>query len=112
VKKPSESGLVKSCLDLLKLRGIWAWRENTTGLLRTDSKGRKFWAAPKLKGKSDILGIVPPHGRLLCIECKMPGEEPTPHQALFLAAVHDAGGLAFVVSDVADLKELLDENGL
>jgi hypothetical protein len=95
--------VLKACLDLLRLRGVLAWRNNS-GALR-DATGRpvRFGAV----GSPDILAVGP-HGRLWAIECKAPGRKPTAAQRAFLGAVEAAGGLAVVVSDVRELVEVLD----
>jgi hypothetical protein len=49
-------------------------------------------------------------GKFLAIETKAPGKlsNLTPNQERRLFEIHQAGGIAVVVDDVAKLKELLD----
>lgn len=46
------------------------------------------------------------------VECKRPGGKLRPAQAAFLDNVRRAGGLAIVVSDVRQLGEALDAEGM
>jgi hypothetical protein len=59
-------------------------------------------------GAADVLGVLPPAGRLLALECKRPGGKLTAAQAAFLGHVRAAGGLAVVVRDVRDLQRALE----
>lgn len=108
MKAPTEQDLVRQCLRLLQLRGVFCWRNNT-GVLR-DARNRpvRFGAV----GSADILGVLRPDGRLLALELKRPGRKPTPPQEAWLEAVRQAGGVALVVTDVADLDRALKELGV
>lgn len=112
IRKPREQDLVQPCLQYLALAGCLAWRNNTTGVRRTDRTGRQFWAFTGLRGASDILGVLPPNGRLLAVELKMPGQQPTPAQRDFLDQVAARGGLALVVSSLAQLEAALRLEGI
>jgi hypothetical protein len=108
MKATSETDLVRNCLAYLRLRGVPAWRSNS-GALRVERGGRRrVYRFSGARGLSDILGLLPPWGRLLAVECKRPGNRPTPDQQGFLDAVTAAGGLALVVHDVGDLAAALD----
>lgn len=64
-------------------------------------KGKaQHWMHLSPKGTSDIVGWY--KGRFLAVECKLPGGEPTAEQTAFLAAVTDAGGIAFVICHPLD----------
>jgi hypothetical protein len=102
--KQTETALVRACLELLSLRKIFAWRNNTTGVF--DPSRMKFRRFTGLKGVSDILGILP-GGRLLAVECKMNGNVLTNSQDAFIREVNARGGLALCVYNVGDLDELL-----
>jgi hypothetical protein len=112
VKKAREAALVNACLDYLHMLGWPAWRANTTGVRRVDKTGREFWTPARKKGVSDILCPMPPCGRLLACECKMPGEVATPDQRAFLDEVSHAGGLAVIVRDVLELVAALKAEGV
>lgn len=102
MKAPRETDLVNACLELLAIRGIMAWRNNT-GATKVAGRCIRFGHP----GSADILGCLPPSGRLLAVECKMPGGKLRPNQAVFLDSVRMAGGLALVVRDVAELDAAL-----
>jgi hypothetical protein len=111
VKAATETALVRACLDLLRLRGIPAWRQNQ-GRLRVERGGRThFYQFAGAAGISDILGLIPPTGRLLAVECKRKGGRLRPAQRAFLENVRKAGGLALVITDVRALAEALDGEG-
>ncbi len=103
----SESTLVKLCLDYLNLHGIPAWRQNTGAVALDDGRGHRRFVRFGVEGMSDILGILPPSGRLLAVEAKTLTGRLRPAQAAFLARVTDCGGLAGVVRSLEDLQALL-----
>lgn len=90
MKKPTEADLVKACLQLLRLRGIFAFRVNCGAVLGTHRGKRRFVRFTSVPGVSDILGVLP-GGRLLCVEAKGPKGKLRASQAAFLDAVRRAG---------------------
>jgi hypothetical protein len=111
MKAPRESDLVRACLAYLQLAKVPAWRNNSGAAAFAGPAGRKRFVRFSVEGCSDILGVLPPAGRLLAVECKRPGGKLTPAQAAFLSAVGAAGGLAFVVRSVDDLAAALRLEG-
>ncbi len=106
IKLATESQIVTACLDLLELRGIFAWRANNVATV--DHSRGVYRTFRGLKGVSDILAITPDgRGRLIAIEVKKPGGRLSPEQKLFLDAIRERGGLAFVVRSVSELDEVL-----
>jgi hypothetical protein len=101
MKDQTESQLVSACLAWLQLHRVLAWRSNNAGIF--DPARRCFRGFRGLKGVSDILGILPPAGRLLAVECKGRRGRLSPEQKAFLRAVTEAGGLALVVRDLGEL---------
>lgn len=99
-----EAPILKGCKQLLEMRRIFHFRQNTR-VIRIGNRLLKF----SVRGGSDIIAIVPGSGRFMAIECKAPGAKPTPEQHAFLTAVHDSGGFAIVVDDVAQLARALDD---
>jgi hypothetical protein len=89
-------------LQLLALRGVFAWRNNSGAFVIREAGRRRFVRAG-LVGGSDILGVLP-GGRFLAV----PGNRPTAAQRAFLDQVTAAGGLALVGYDVAELSRFLD----
>jgi hypothetical protein len=107
MKRQTESSLVRACLQLLTLAGVVCWRNNT-GAHRA---GRRLirYGEP---GSPDILGIVPPEGRLLGVECKRRPNTPTDLQETWGQRARTAGALYLVVHDVRELEERLREEGI
>lgn len=106
MKASRETDLVRACLELLQLRGVYAWRNNSGGAVM----GKRFVRFGK-KGSADILGVLG-GGRILAVECKMPGRKPSPDQRAFLDAIAAAGGLALVVRNVGQLDDALRAEGV
>jgi len=109
MKKPTESALVKACLELLHLRGIFAWRQNQ-GVIPLPGGGFRRFVG--LRGLSDIVGLLPPAARVLCVECKMPDGVLSPEQKAFLDRVRQLGGLSLVVRSIRELEIALDQERL
>ncbi len=107
VKAPRETDLCNACLQLLRLRGIYAWRQNVSGIKRRDRAGREFWAAPGLRGVADLIGVLP-GGKFLAVETKTAAGKLSPEQAAFLDNIRAAGGVAVVIRSLDELVSLLD----
>jgi len=58
VKTP-EGAVVKACLDYLKIRGVFAYRQNTGAAEYQDKAGKKRFVRYGKAGASDIVGIMP-----------------------------------------------------
>jgi hypothetical protein len=101
-----ESALYKPMLAWLKLRGVFAWRNNT-GAFKGEHNGKTRFIRFGFSGISDILGILP-GGRALAIEVKMPGNPPTGPQIAFLDAVKAQGGVAFIATGIDDIERELE----
>lgn len=103
-----EGDLVKSCLDYLAAKRIFAFRINTTGVF--DPSKQIFRKFTGMKGVSDILGILP-NGKFMSLECKIKPNKPTEDQDLFMDNVTDNGGVALLVYSIdeldSDIQELL-----
>lgn len=97
--KSSENDIQRAILDYLTVSGVYVWRQNT-GAFAGEHKGKKWFVRFGAPGMSDILGILPPEGRLLAIEVKRPGERPTQKQAAFIEQINSLGGVAFWVDSL------------
>ena len=66
------------------------------------------WFYMPVQNGMGVVGI--PDGRFFAIECKAPGKEKnvTANQRATLDAIVAAGGIAFVASDVAETKKVLE----
>lgn len=109
MRKPRETDIVRQCLELLQLRGIPAYRQNQGGMTAEYKGKARFIKFAGAKGISDIIGIVPPNGRYLAVECKMPGKKPTEEQTLFLERIRSCGGLSVVVTSASELNDFLEK---
>lgn len=102
-----ESEVLASCLELLAALRIPHWRNNTGGL---KIEGR--YVAFGVKGAPDVLGILPPSGRLLCCETKSRTGKVTKDQAAWLERAEEAGALCVVCRSIDDLRAALASVGI
>lgn len=102
----TETKLVKAALEFLKLRNIPAWRNNT-GAMAIQTQGTKRFVRYGHVGSADILGCMPPAGRLLAIECKSAKGKQTAAQEDFEDAITAAGGLYILARTLDDIAESL-----
>lgn len=78
------------------------------------ANGHFVWKAKgdprQTKGIPDLCGVRAPDGRFFGIEVKLPGKEKnlTVNQAVMLDRIGKAGGIAVVVTTVAQALEALD----
>jgi VRR-NUC domain len=100
-----ESDVLSSCLQYLRLSGIFAWRSNNTGVF--DPARKCFRSFRGLKGVSDLLGVLA-DGRLLAVETKRAGNRPTAEQQAFLDEVNRRGGVGLWVTSVHELAAALE----
>lgn len=66
---------------------------------------------PVSNGKADIVGMLP-GGRFFALEVKRRDEKPTKEQLDYLAAVREGGGIAAVVRNFNDAKNVLFGDGI
>jgi hypothetical protein len=96
-----EGAVLKACLELLKYRGIYAWRNNV-GAHKTAGRFVRYGKV----GSSDIMAVLP-GGRAAYFEVKRPGGKPTEAQKAFLSEVNRLGAFACVVDDARRLDAIL-----
>lgn len=102
-KKPElEADIQRKIIALLKRRGAVVTRVNS-GHMR-DSDGRHIALAAA--GTSDLICLY--RSRYLALEIKRPGNKPTSKQQAFLEDVRREGGIAMVLTSVAEAEALLD----
>ena len=107
-RKTPESLVLDGCLHYLRVRGVYHWR-NSVGAVRLAS-GQFVRFGGKV-GSSDILAVLPPNGRILCIECKAPAGRLSSDQVAFLEHIRSLGGLAIVARSFQDIDEALRQEG-
>jgi len=91
-RSTTEADVTRQIRDVLKACRIFHWKQ---------------WQGPmsQPKGVSDILGIY--EGKLLAIEIKRPGREPSDDQREFLARVNAQGGIGFWADNVSTVIKTL-----
>lgn len=106
MKKPTETDLVRQCIQYLTVRGHNVWRQNSGAMVVVGKNGkRRCVRFSSVHGISDIIGIAK-GGKFLAVECKMPGKAPTLAQFDFLSIISRTGGIGVWVSDVKELEVL------
>ena len=101
----SESEIQRQILDWLKIKDIYAWRNNT-GAMSGSHKGKRWFVRFGCAGMSDILGLLNT-GKFLAIEVKRPGGKLTPAQEGYLAAIRARQGVAIVARSLEDVTAIL-----
>ena len=59
-------------------------------------------------GAPDIIAILPPHGRLVAIECKVGKNHATPNQIKWLEKAAKAGAVALIVRGINEATEKVE----
>lgn len=107
MKAQKEADVLDACLEYLAVFRRWrCWRCNT-GAAKFGNRFVRF----NEPGHPDALAIIPPSGRLLCLEAKRPGGKLRESQALWLGLALQAGALALVVTSLDDLRAQLAAAG-
>jgi hypothetical protein len=91
--KPKESEIRRSIQRYLDLRGIFNWKQ---------------WQGQfSIPGVPDIIGVLP-GGKILGIEVKRPGGNPSERQIEFLDKIRRSGGIAFVATSIEEVERQLE----
>lgn len=99
-----EDEVLRGCLEYLKLKGIYCYRNNTGA-----AKIGKRFIRYGFPGSSDIIGILP-DGRFLAVECKREkGGRLSDLQKEFLSAIEKNNGVPIVARSVQELQEELEK---
>jgi hypothetical protein len=105
--EPRESDVQRQILEMLRYRGVTAWRVNNTGKL---PGGR--WASRSSVGMADIIACHRERytglGRFLAIEVKQPGGIQSEGQIEFQRQLENAGGVYVLATCPEDVTEALD----
>jgi hypothetical protein len=104
----TESDIQLSILNYLHSVGVYAWRNNTTGVFDPKSGQFRRLGAYAIKGVSDILGVLP-DGKLLAIEVKTKKGRVSKAQEMFIQRINNKDGVAFVARSLEDVKEKFKE---
>ena len=99
-----EGAVLRDCLALLKMMGIFHWRNNT-GAVNTPSGGFIRFGS---KGSADILALR--NGKFLAVECKAQKGKPTPEQLAWGQTVKEHGGYWCCVRSASELAEFIRDH--
>lgn len=104
-KIPLEKDIQLACCQYLELKRRFFWRQNTAPTF--DTTRQVFRAMPKyaLKGVPDII-VVTDGGYVVFLEIKRPGGRQSTEQKEFEARCKKLGAEYYVITDVAQLKEI------
>lgn len=102
MRKVKEQQLVNNCLEFLKYKGIFAFRNNSGQIFLNDGKKTRV-VRMGVKGAADILGIIPPDGKFVAIECKTKNGKLTEYQKNFGEEVKKRGGIYLVIRSIDEL---------
>ena len=83
-------------LSFLFSHGVFAWRNNTQGVLNPRSYTRR--SATKT-GIADILSVLPATGRIMAIEIKTGADRMSDVQIGFKANIEKMGGIYIIARD-------------
>jgi hypothetical protein len=107
-KKPSRANeLTKAAIQLLTLRGWYAWRQNNAAVYDASFGG--YRAGSVTRGISDVLAYHLKTGRFGAVEIKVGRDTLSPEQIEFLAGVKAAGGFACECRALAQLEAELKQ---
>jgi len=95
----STNETTQKIINYLFIKGIFAWRSNTTGLF---DPVRKMYRTAAKVGVSDILAVFKPYGTLYAIEVKTGKDKLRSEQKGFLRNIQSMGGVSLVVHSFED----------
>ena len=98
-----EKDLQKQILDYLRLRGVFCWKNHSTGIYKQSTGS---YIPVGMKGVSDILAIR--NGKLIAIEVKVGKNKPSNVQLEFIEKINENGGIAFLAYSLNDVIKALE----
>lgn len=104
--KVMEADVLKACMHLLTLKGVFHFRNNSGAY--SDAKSGRYIRFGK-KGSSDILAVYPQTGQFWAIECKRPKGLLSDDQIIFLKDIRRAGGISTIAESIDDILRFLDD---
>ena len=104
--EPEGSVLERTQELMSKWGGVHVMR-NTVGFIKKGSRGITYGLG---KGSSDIVAIVAPYGRWLCVETKRgDGGKLEPHQERWLRWMRQYGAVVGVIDKPEDVIPLIEQ---
>lgn len=108
LKPQREKEIETQILNVLKIKGLFFFKNNTTGIYDPVKKVfRKKMNKYAINGVSDILGCV--DGRFVAIEVKSKNGKTTLDQKIFQNFINENGGLAFTTNNLKHCLDVLNE---
>lgn len=92
-----ENKLINCCLEYLKIKRIFHYRQNTGAFVREPNQFYRFGT----KGAPDIIAVI--NGKYVGIECKVSGNKQSDNQIEFEKNLKQAGGLYWLIYSLEDL---------
>ena len=99
-----ESKIQSAVLKRLKEKGVFCWRQNNLAVY--DPKIRRYRAHTGLKGVPDIIAII--DGQFVGFEIKTPRGKQSADQLLFQKKTERHGGKYYIIRDVSEVDEILE----
>ena len=101
-----EKQVVKDCIDWLRRHRVMCNRHDAASF----QNNRGQWGVYGIKSAGDIIGIIPPDGIHLEVECKAgKGGTLSIGQQKRLRDVMDAGGFYYIIHGIEELEHYLGE---
>ena|SRR3990167_418939 len=97
-----ERDIQKSCLDYLRLKGWFAWKNSSVGIYRKDTG---HYIPSSNAGSPDILAIK--QGQFIGVECKAKYGKLSPKQSEWQQTFKEQGIPYFVVRSLDELIKQL-----
>jgi hypothetical protein len=96
----AEREIVKACLDLLEIKNIFHYRQNS-GALVHEYNGKKYFTRFGATGAPDIVAVI--NGKYVGIEVKVPKGKQSEGQKEFEGRLKKAGGDYWLIRSVEEL---------
>ena len=97
--------MVKAVRQMLDYKGIPNVRVHSGA---APGQGGKSWINFANTGAPDIIAILPPKGRVICLECKVGKNPATQSQLAWLKKAADYGAAALIVRGVNEATEKVE----
>lgn len=101
--KSEANRLTTAIINYLGYKGIFAWRNNNTGVY--DPVKKVFRRNPaQLNGVSDIIGVAP-NGKFIGVEVKIGSDKQSDFQKRFEAEIKERNGVYLVAKNLDDVTK-------
>jgi hypothetical protein len=102
MQKSATNILTQKILEHLYSVGVYSWRQNVLPIPVVRGGVVTGFRSGGKSGLPDIMGVLPPRGKLLCVEIKTGRDRLRPEQIGFHASVRRMGGAVLVVKTWED----------